>query len=244
MNLIALSARTAARRAALCLALLGGAFASGASASVIVGNGGFDIVDGRAGLPLGQSRGAVLSTLGGTGGGSWSIYDSLPGGWTSPSAAGIEVQSSATLRDGIGAHSGSHYVELDTETENGSLSNSVMEQVLGTLNPGRYALSFWYRSRSGNAASDGIRVEVTNGLDLLTRDIASSVTSWQQQVMSFVVLPGSGDVTLRFSATGTADERGGLLDTVSIAAVPLPGAGLLFLTALGGAAAVYRRRRA
>jgi len=215
-------------------------------AAVIVANGGFDELDAR-GLTLGDSDGQLLSELHGTGNTSWDVYGELPGGWKGVANAdgdfaGIEIQTDGTAR-GVPAHSGSFYVELDTESEGGSNSNSVMEQALGTLENGRYELRFWYRPRTQDPDSNGITAEIYNGIQLMEEVVSSDTSSWQEQVFEFFVPQGTGDLTLRFSAGGTADEYGGFIDTVSIAAVPLPTAGFVLLTALGGAAAAYRRRK-
>jgi hypothetical protein len=51
-----------------------------------------------------------------------------------------------------------------------------------------------------------------------------------------------GSYRLFFSATGQSNGYGGLLDNVSITPVPLPGAGLLLLGAIGGLGLIRRRR--
>lgn len=214
--------------------------------AVIVQNGGFDeIGDDPTGLTLGDSDGQKLSSLiGASGRQSWDVFASLPGGWVAPTGAGIEVQSLNTLNPKVTPHSGTFYVELDTESEGGSNSNSVMEQMIGTLAPRRYELSFFYRPRTGQVDTNGITVEIFNGIMLTQNFISSDTSDWMEQVIGFNVGAGVGDLTLRFAAGGNADEIGGLIDTVSISAVPIPAALPLLLTGLGALGfASWRRRK-
>lgn len=213
--------------------------------AVIVQNGGFDeIGNNPVGLTLGDSDGQTLSSLiGASGRQSWDVFGSLPGGWVAPTGAGIEVQSLNTLNPKVTPHSGTFYVELDTETEGGSNSNSVMEQALGILAPRRYELSFFYRPRTGQVNTNGITVEIFDGVLLAQNIVSTNTSDWVEQVIGFNVGAGAGDLTLRFSAGGLADEIGGLIDTVSINAVPVPAALPLLLTGIGALGFAARRRR-
>ena len=64
--------------------------------------------------------------------------------------------------------------------------------------------------------------------------------TWTEIVARFTV-GTDGLYALQFGATGTADTLGGLIDNVSISAVPLPAAGWMLLAGLGGIAMVRRR---
>ena len=93
------------------------AFCATSVSATTVMNGDFETVDGRTGITGGNSDGDRLDSLAGkSGGASWDVYETLPGGWYSrdTGAAGIEIQTNNTV-GGIKAHSGSHYVELDSE---------------------------------------------------------------------------------------------------------------------------------
>ena len=69
----------------------------------------------------------------------------------------------------------------------------------------------------------------------------TSVGAWSYLSYVFSVTMAGPD-TLSFSGVGDNDSLGGLLDDVSISAVPLPAGGLLLLGALGGLAAMRRRK--
>jgi hypothetical protein len=166
---------------------------------------------------------------------NWAVFDTIPG-WTTTSGAGIEIQTNATLGT-IDAHDGNSYVELDSH------NNSSMEQVISFAATGLYELSFWYSPRRDRIASntiayffDGISLGSVSGPDGTT-----AVGSWTEITALFTV-DTIGDYVLAFAAEGTDDSYGGLIDDVSISAVPLPAGGLLLLTALGGLGLARRRK--
>lgn len=213
----------------------------GSAQATTVINGGFEDTSTN---PTGTFGDPLSSLAGGTGNGSWDVYTSIPG-WTTSSGAGIEIQTNNTLGS-INAHSGNHYVELDSH---GRYSNSTMQQVLN-LAAGQYRLSFYYSPRTGTAASNGIAYSITDFLSntLVSDSITgpgngTSVGTWTLVTALFTVKPNGSPVTLKFGAIGTEDTYGGLIDDVSVSAVPLPPTAILLGTALFGAAAVSRRRR-
>lgn len=167
---------------------------------------------------------------------NWAVFGSIPG-WTTSSGAGIEIQTNATLGT-IDAHSGNSYVELDSH------NNSSMEQVLDFTETGLYELSFWYSPRRDLIASNtiefflgGTMLGSVTGPD----GVATAVGQWSLVTAQFMI-DTIGQQTLRFAAAGTNDSYGGLIDDVSIAAVPVPAGGVLLLTALGGLALARRRK--
>jgi hypothetical protein len=210
--------------------------ASTASA-VVVTNGSFEA---DAGIAL---DGQAFSTLvGGAPGSSnsWSVFTSLPG-WTTISGSGIEVQTNNTLTT-INAQDGSHYVELDSNND------SAMQQTITFTSTGRYVLSFYFSPRDGNPSSNGIAYSISGGL--LSGSITgpgsgppvTAVGTWTPILAEFIVTT-AGSYNLVFAASPTdAGSVGGLIDNVSIAAVPVPAGGLLLLGALGGLAALRRRK--
>ena len=166
---------------------------------------------------------------------NWAVFGSIPG-WTTLSGAGIEIQTNATLGT-IDAHSGTSYVELDSH------NNSSMAQVISFGATGLYELSFWYSPRRALPGSNTIEYFMGGTLlgSVTGPDATTAVGSWTEITARFVI-DTIGDYTLAFAATGTDDSYGGLIDDVSISAVPLPAGGLLLMTALGGLGLARRRR--
>jgi hypothetical protein len=215
-------------------AALAAAVAMPASAASIVVNGSFET--GVPGNTAGLNNGALFGNLNNSGP-SWDRWTAI-NGWTTTSGSGIEVQSNRTL-DTIDAQDGTHYVELDSN------SNSSMAQTL-SLGVGKYLLSFWYSPRTSDPATNGIEYaigtiaggKVKNGVP-----VGANVGTWIQIKTLFDVVK-AGNYKLQFAAVGTNDTYGGLIDNVSVAPVPLPAAGFGLMAALGGLAAVRRRRKA
>lgn len=214
----------------------------GAAQATTVINGGFEETPGNPTGAFGDKLGSLAS---GSGNGSWDVYKTIPG-WKTASGAGIEIQTNNTLGS-IDAHSGKHYVELDSH---GRHSNSTMQQVIN-LAAGQYRLSFYFSPRTANAKSNGIAYSITDFLcDTLVSGAITgpgkdtAVGTWTLVTALFTVKEGGSKVKLAFSATGKQDTYGGLIDDVSISAVPLPPTAILLGSALVGAAAVSRRRRA
>jgi hypothetical protein len=213
---------------------------SAASAATVV-NGSFEQDPGTKGL-----NGSTFANLAAPGGASWDIFTALPG-WTKGSVgAGIEIQTAETLTT-INAQDGQHYVELDSN------NNSSMQQTINFDSTGSYLLSFFYSPRDQNAASNVIDYSLFDALSPFTTVLAGSVTgpgsvpltavgTWTQITAMFVITK-TGDYNLRFAAGGTNNSLGGFIDNVSIAAVPVPAAGFLLFGALGGLAALRRRRK-
>jgi len=213
--------------------------------AVSIVNGDFEDVSSHS-PGAGLANGAALPSLASGPGASWDVFTSI-GGWTAVNGPGIEVQTNRTLGS-IDAHSGEHYIELDSHTLPDS--NTRMEQLLGSLAPGLYELSFFYSPRTNTAGSNLIDVAVSGAgalfSDLIT-EADGAVGVWTEITRSFLVPEGAGPVTLSFAAAGTEDTLGGFLDTVSISStvssVPLPPA-LPLLAAGIGLIALMRRRAA
>lgn len=179
-------------------------------------------------------------------GGTWDHFTSIPG-WSAPSGQFLEIQSTGTLPF-IGAHSGQNYAELDSD------GNTTLFQDV-TLAAGDHLLRFFYSPRVQTA---GARLA---GPSMTTNDLAYGIqglfsgsitgaptvafphSAWTEITQSFTVAT-AGTYRLSFAALGTGDTRGALIDSVEItpAAIPIPAAGALLLTALGTAAALRCRQ--
>jgi hypothetical protein len=67
--------------------------------------------------------------------------------------------------------------------------------------------------------------------------------AWTEVSMDFVV-GTAGNYKLFFDGASESDSIGGFIDGVQVSAVPLPAAGFLLFGALGGLAAMRRRKKA
>ncbi|CTQ58290.1 MAG: VPLPA-CTERM sorting domain-containing protein [Roseibium album] len=209
------------------------------AANAMIVNGDFE--DTTTLDPTGLVKGNKLSNLATTGS-SWDVFSEISG-WKTTAGAGIEVQTNRTLGS-IDAHSGQHYIELDSHPKPNS--NSTMEQEV-SLGVGTYELSFWYSPRTNDASSNGIEYSVSDGLlsGFITGPGASPDTSvgvWTL-VKSLFKVDTAGDYSLSFAATGKQNTLGGFIDTVNLTAVPIPAAGLLLPVGVAMLGFAARRRK-
>lgn len=227
-------------RSLLILTVL--AFGGSAFGANLIVNGDFETTDGRTGLVFGRA----LNNLGA---GQWDVFNVLPGTWTMLSGRGIEVQTTGTV-GGVSAHSGRLYVELDSHpnnTNSGSTNSSMFQTV--NFTPGFYALSFYYRPRTGTTNDNGIQVRVgANTLNV--SETTGTQNGWALKTMNFSI-QSAGNQDVIFEATGIANQLGGFVDTVSLVKdrdiptnenVPEPGTYALVGGALLGVGLLRRKR--
>jgi hypothetical protein len=217
---------------ALAVAALG---ATAASAATVV-NGSFEDPTRAIGE---VNNNAFVDLAGSSGSSSWDVWSEL-NGWAS-TGAGIEIQTDNTIGS-VDAQDGEHYVEL--ASHGAADSTSAMKQGI-TFSAGTYLLSFYYSPRTGTLGENGIKY----GVEGVFAGVVSGPTDdlkrgeWTEVTQEFTV--GDGTNSLFFSAiAGGNSTLGGLIDNVSISAVPLPASSLLLLAGLGGLGAMRRRKKA
>lgn len=159
----------------------------------------------------------------------WTITETLTGWQGDPATVdgrfgGIELQNQGF--ENLVAQDGANWVELDT------YRNSWMTQTVQAT--GWVELSFWYAARPGWAAGTqdlGFSLGSLKGTVL--QGVAGGSTLQWQHYVGRVDLGSSGSAVLRFEAQGLSDMAGGLLDNVSVTAVPEPATTALWLAGLG-----------
>lgn len=173
----------------------------------------------------------------------WNHFSDVPG-WTGD--PNVEIQSNSTLGS-IDAEDGVRYAELDTNQDAAIFQNIALEA-------GTYDLSFWYSPRvdatmtSTNDMTFSVASLATSYIDTLISGAPNVLFphgEWTNIVSTFT-LTTAEIITLTFAATGGSffagcGNCGALIDSVSIAAVPLPAGLLLMLSAFGVFAFVRRR---
>ena len=168
--------------------------------------------------------------------GSYIFTDYLPG-WIVQGDKKVEVRNNVAGA----AYDGKNYVELDSDKGNMSIW-----QTLTTVIGQAYQITFAYSPREGKPASTNPIAVTWNDVALpgspFTGAGASSGNAWV--VYTFNIVADSVSSVLKFTAGGTSDTYGGGIDAVSVSAVPLPGAALLFGSALLGAGALRKRKAA
>lgn len=185
---------------------------------------------------------------------TWQVYQTF-GDWTATSGAGIEIQKTGAV-SGVSAHSGTQYVELDSDTSRGGVSGSTNSSMTTKLNlgPGTYRVDWYYQPRTATAGDNIIEVFLAGASQSLfakmigsMSDVRTASTDWVKVSNFFKVDGTDNDYALTFRAAGTSNKLGGFIDDVSVSAVsavPVPAAGFLLIGAIGGLAAFRRRKQA
>lgn len=201
-------------RTLIATGLMAGAVAANAATVNLVQNGSFEA--------------NIVSS------GSWTPVNPLIG-WQSDGA--IEIRNNVQGS----AHTGSNYIEL-AHNDNDSIWQSIAT-VAGQL----YEFSFAYSPRIGFNSGDNNAISVSwdgqtlAGMPITGNGLGLTNNNWT--VYSFLVTATSNSTLIRFdSLSAPNNSLGGNLDSISVSAVPLPGAALMFGSALLGAGALRRRK--
>ncbi len=123
-------------------------------------------------------------------------------------------------------------------------SAGAVSQTISVIDGQKYRLSF---ALSGNTDGDPEIKQTQVGAEAITQIFMSSSATlrpnltWTTYAFDFTAV-GTSTTLVFASAIGGA--YGPALDDVSISAIPLPAGGVLLLTALGGIAALRRRKSA
>lgn len=219
---------------ALLSLMVGGVMPAQAATVVPIVNGSFEA--GTTGRATGYRNGLTFGQLATTGAG-WNTYAGVQGWTTASSSTRLEVHANRDPNT-LDAQDGNYSVSLDGGT------NSTIQQTVN-LNAGTHILSFWYSPENANIATN--RIGYSFG-SLLSGTVSrgtngATVGAWTLIQAQFIVRT-AGAYVLSFAAMGPANSVGGLLDNVSLAAVPVPAAGLGMLAGLGALGGLKRRRRA
>lgn len=202
----------------LSLALL-----SGAASAATISNGSFE---------TGAATGSFLPL----GTGSTSIT-----GWTVASGSIDYIGSYWTAQDG------GRSIDLA-----GSGRGSISTMITGLVTGKAYELSFWM---SGNpeGTPKTKTMDVTLANPVVTESYSYNIKTsgntrddmkWEQFALRFTATSSSSLLTFAAANGGANSAFGPALDNVSISAVPVPASGMLLFGALGGIAALRRRRKA
>jgi hypothetical protein len=137
-----------------------------------------------------------------------------------------------------------NYLDLNGSTSSqGQTEGRIETGPLGLEVGRRYELSFSYGTNSNPGPLPAI---LTFGLGLDTQQLLINPRPLTliSVVYSFIY-DGSGDYLSFADDSGTPGDQGGpVIDNISLALVPVPAGGLLLIGALGGLAALRRRKTA
>ena len=206
------------------------AFAGGIASAATVTNGSFEM-DAGTGTPNGNDFGSMV---GASGTNSWDIFKSVPG-WTISGSDGLELQTANTIP--LTPFDGDYYAELDG-TENTTIKQDIL------LGVGWHNLSFAYSPRDSSITTN----MVSYGISTLFGDTINGPTVGVPQGVWTVVsknfeVQTAGTYSLFFDGATESDSIGGFIDGIKVEPVPLPAAGFLLIGALGGLAAMRRRKK-
>jgi choice-of-anchor C domain-containing protein len=143
---------------------------------------------------------------------------------------------------------GSYWKALDGDQSvdlNGNGVGEISQTVSNLLQGQEYTVSFYYAATPGYVPQT-IDVSFGTSLKSLTLNSAGTTDSmnWTLGTISFIA-DSTGSALLKFAGTSNLinNHAGMALDNVTIAATPIPGAILLFGSALGGLGFLGHRRK-
>jgi hypothetical protein len=145
------------------------------------------------------------------------------------------------------------YIDLDgTNGPNGQVSTILSNTIMNFANGLRYNFSFDYGiNHNDSGDSDtitlGVLINNTYFQDLITvnADGLNHASSLFTMAAIAPFAPGNftGQLYIRGNSVGGSDQSGGIVDNISVSAVPLPGAALLLMSGLFGMGGLARMRR-
>ena len=191
-----------------------GASLAGASAAATVANGGFEAP--------------------GTFSGAFEAFASLDG-WS------VDAGSVDLINTYWNPSEGAYSVDLS-----GNSPATISQTISGLTSGAKYLLSFdMAGNMDGGAIVKSLLASVGGTSGTFTFDTtghSNAAMGWERMTLAFTAEASS--LLLSFASLEADNPYGAALDNVSVAAVPLPAAGLLMLGGLGALVAAGRRRRA
>lgn len=186
--------------------------------------------------------------------GAWRVYqDDEIAGWTVQGGAGAEIQTNS-VGSVLDTPFGTQYLELDSDTGNGGTNNPTNSSIGQELDlaAGTYKFSFWYSPRTNSADDNDIRFTLTDfdGPDSIFDYVVKGPSNtyprgeWTKVETTFTLTDTDNPYLLVFSAEGTENTLGGLVDNVHLSQIPVPASGLLLVAGIGGFAAMRARKKA
>lgn len=167
----------------------------------------------------------------------------VPGGFGQATVSSIQGWSNP---NGVIVHAGGFQGDADTPPNYVELTGGLNNSISRTIDAGVYTLTWNYSVHPGEETSNPIAVFV-NGVQKDSTDLGDLTldnTLWFTSQTLFTV---SAPTTLSFRATGTSDQAGGYLDSLSLVGtalpVPEPGEWAMLVAGLGVIGAAASRRR-
>jgi hypothetical protein len=162
--------------------------------------------------------------------------NTTPLGWTLNSGS-VDI-----IGDGQFAWYGAgNYIDMNGSTQ---VAGSISTTLTGLVAGASYALDFDVGFNNGSGNNEKLSYSIGTLSGSYGPPIASGNSTFLH--LRFAFIAGGTSAVLTFADAGnTPNDNGGpILDNVSVTAVPVPAAGGLLLSALGGVAMLRRRKKA